>query len=435
MSKPNKLLTEEVGEDIYDLIKQLYPICRSITGGGVRKTLKIVKRHIPLNIHEVPSGTKVFDWIVPKEWMIKDAYIKNSHGEKIIDFRQSNLHVLNYSSPIHRKMKLKELKKHLFTLPDYPDTIPYVTSYYKENWGFCLTQKQYDTLKDSTYGALIDSSLKRGYLTYGEFFIKGKSKEEILFTTYTCHPSLCNDNLSGVALLTFLAKYIKGMNSKYSYRFLFIPETIGAITWLSINENKISNIKCGLVSTCVGDSGKLTYKRTRSGTAIIDKIVEKVLIDSGEPYEIIDFNPADGSDERHFCSPGINLAIGSLMRTPYGRFSEYHTSADDLNFVGAKYLGNSLARYLDVIFILENNGTYLNLYPKGEPQLGRRGLYRAVGYRGLSLNESAIFWVLNFSDTNNSLLDIAFRSGFSFRDIKCAADALLKKGLLKIVSI
>lgn len=416
---------------MHNFIKTLYPICRSITGDGVRQTLSIIKKQIPITISDVPSGTKVLDWTIPKEWNIKDAWIKNPKGKKIVDFKKSNLHVVNYSIPVQKKVSLNELKKHLFTLPDHPDWIPYITSYYKESWGFSLPHKQYAKLQNGTYEVFIDSTLKKGNLTFGELYIKGKTKEEVLLSTYICHPSLCNDNLSGVAVLTFLAKYLLSQKLKCSYRFLFIPETIGAITWLSKNEKKLSNVKHGLVATCLGDSGKSTYKKSRNGNATIDKAVEKVLIDSKEPYKIIDFSPT-GSDERQFCSPGFNLPIGSLMRTPYGKFPEYHTSADNLNFVAEKNLKNSLEKYKKVISILENNETYLNLNPKGEPQLGKRGLYKMIGSpKGRDLNELTMLWVLNLSDGNNSLLDISIKSNIDIKDIKKAANVLLEAKLLK----
>ena len=422
---------------MYELIKELYPICRSITGKGVRETLKIIKKHIPLEIHEVPTGTKVFDWAIPKEWNIKDAYIKNSKGKKIVDFKNTNLHVLNYSIPINKKCSLKELKEHLFSLPEYPDRIPYLTSYYKENWGFCLTHEQLESLEEDTYEVVIDSELKDGSLTYGELLIEGKSKDEVLISTYICHPSLCNDSLSGISLLTFLAKYLKDKNLKYSYRFLFIPETIGAITWLSLNEDKISKIKHGLVATCLGDSGKLTYKKSRKGNAVIDKAVEKVLKDSGDLHDIVDFFPF-GGDERQFCSPGFDLPVGSLMRTLYGTFPEYHTSADNFDFVHPNYLADSFLKYLKVIYVLEQNRTYSNLNPKGEPQLGKRGLYRhthrrMIGGRLDGSHELAMLWVLNLSDGTNSLLDISLQSGMTFEQIKDAADALSDKDLLEAV--
>ena len=421
----------ELGSEMYELMEKLYPICRSITGNGVRETLNIISDYIPLEIHEIPTGTKVFDWIVPKEWNIKDAYIKNSKGEKIVDFNKSNLHVLNYSVPIHKKISLKELKEHLYTLPDYPNWIPYLTAYYKENWGFCLPHNQFKKLEEGEYEVFIDSTLEDGHLTFGELYLKGKSDDEILFSCYICHPSLCNDNLSGTVLLTFLSKLLSDIDLKYSYRFLFIPETIGAITWLSLNENKISNIKYGIVATCVGDPGISTYKKTHDGDVIIDKIVQKTLIDSGDKYNIVEFFPS-GSDERQFSSPGFKLPVGSLMRTMYGHFPEYHTSADNLDFVQPEYLADSLVKYLKIIFILENNSTYLNLNPKCEPQLGKRGLYRMIGSQKLGgINELAMFWVLNLSDGTNSLLDISIRSELTFEQIKAAADALHAHDLLE----
>lgn len=420
-----------MGEEMYSLMKRLYPICRSITGNGVRETLDIIKEQIPLEIQEINTGKKVFDWTIPKEWNIKDAYVKNSRGEKVIDFQNSNLHILNYSVPIHKKIPLQELQKHLFTLPDFPDRIPYLTTYYNEQWGFCISHNQYEQLKDDVYEVFIDSRLTDGTLTFGELYLRGQMKEEVLLTCYVCHPSLCNDNLSGVVLLTILAKYLRNMSLKYSYRFLFIPETIGSIAWLSLNEDKTGRIKHGLVATCVGDSGKSTYKRSRIGDAFIDRAVEKVLCDSGQLYEIVDFFPT-GSDERQFCSSGFNLPVGSLMRTPYGRFSEYHTSADNLDFVKAENLANSLEKYMDVISVIENNVVYLNKNTKCEVQLGKRGLYNTTGGRKQGeIQTIALFWVLNFSDGKNSLLDIALRSGLSFREIKAAADALFQKNLLE----
>ncbi len=426
---------EEIGDYMHDIMKKLFPICRSITGDGIRQTLKIIKDNIPIEIIEVPTGTKVFDWTVPKEWNINDAFVKNSKGKKIIDFKKSNLHVVSYSISIKKKLPLEELKKHLFSLPKYPGWIPYLTSYYNENWGFCLTHNQFDKLEEDIYEVLIDSTLKEGHLTYGEFYLRGETEKEILFSCYICHPSLCNDNLSGPVLLTALANNLirikKNTRLKYSYRFLFIPETIGAINWLYHNENNVKNIISGLISTCVGDSGNTTYKKTREGNTITDIVIEKVLIDSGEPFKIIEFFPS-GSDERQFCSPGFNLSIGSLMRTVYGHFPEYHTSADNLDFVKPRFLANSLKKYMKYIYILENNKTYINLNPKCEPQLGRRGLYRMIGgQKGEEIDELAIFWVLNLSDGKNSLLDISIRSKMSFELIKKTADALIKKKLLQ----
>jgi aminopeptidase-like protein len=429
----NKISTDKIGEEIYRLISELYPLCRSITGNGVRESLSILQRHIPLEIHEVPSGSKVFDWIVPKEWNIRDAFVKNSKGEKVIDFRKSNLHVLNYSVPVKKKVSLAELKEHLYTNSDYPDWIPYRTSYYKEIWGFCISYNQLKDLQEDEYEVFIDSTLTDGNLTYGEFYIPGKSEEEILLSTHICHPSLCNDNLSGVALTTFLAKNLKGLSLKYSYRFLFIPGTIGAITWLSRNEANVSKIKHGLVMACLGDSGNFTYKKSRQGVADIDRTVMHVLKSSGDHYEIQDFVPF-GYDERQFCSPGFNLPVGCLMRTPHGRYPEYHSSADNLAFVRPAHLSESYSKILTILYTLENNTKYLNQNPKCEPQLGRRGLYQMIGgQQDTRTRELALLWVLNLSDGNNSLLDIAERSSQQFEGIKDAADALIKYGLLKEV--
>ncbi|MHA1725133.1 MAG: DUF4910 domain-containing protein [Promethearchaeota archaeon] len=432
---------DALGTKILNLIKELYPICRSITGEGVRKTLNIIKKHVPLEIIEVPSGTKVFDWIVPKEWNIKDAYIKNSRGQKIVDFSMSNLHVLNYSIPIKGKFKFSELKDHVYTIPEHPTWIPYRTSYYKEDWGFCMPHVKFQELQDDDdeFEILIDSSLKDGYLTYGEYYISGRSESEFLFSTYICHPSLCNDNLTGPAIQTFLAKKIKEISEqgklKNSYRFLWIPETIGAITWLSRNEKKVQRIKYGLVLTCLGDSGQFTYKKSRKGNALIDKIVEKVLKESNTSYKIIDFYPF-GSDERQYCSPGFNLPVGSLMRTPYGNYQEYHTSADNLNFIKVENLIESYEKYLKIIEIAEKNKIYLNTNPKCEPQLSKYSLYETIGGENKrKIDKEAILWVLNLSDGNHSLLDISIRSNLRFSDILNATRILEEKGLLQEIKI
>jgi aminopeptidase-like protein len=419
------------GQEMHELIAELYPLCRSITGDGVRNTLSIIKNHIPLTVHEVPTGTQVFDWTVPKEWNIRDAYVKNSLGERVIDFQHSNLHIMSYSIPVRKMVHLKELQEHLFTLREHPDWIPYRTSYYKENWGFCLTYNQSLELKDDTYEVCTDVSLEDGYLTYGEYYLKGEQLDEILMSCHVCHPSLCNDNLSGIALLTFLAKYLGSLSLRYSYRFLFIPGTIGSVTWLCLNEGKVSKIKHGLVVACMGDPGKSTYKKSRQGDAEIDRAVTHVLQYSGQEYEVMNFSPY-GYDERQFCSPGFNLPIGCLMRTPHGRFPEYHTSADNLTFVQPKYLADSFSKALSVIDLLENNKLYINQNPKCEPRLGKYGLYRSIGGQAEERrDELAMLWVLNLSDGYHTLLDIADRCGLPFDIIKNAADALLTHNLLK----
>jgi aminopeptidase-like protein len=425
------LQAPDPGREMYELIAELYPFCRSITGDGVRRTLGVLQKHIPLEVHEVPTGTSVFDWTVPKEWNIRAAYVKNSTGERILDFERSNLHVVGYSVPVRKPLSLQELREHLHTLPEHPDWIPYRTSYYKESWGFCLSHKQFLELGEGEYEVCIESSLADGHLTYGECHLRGERTDEVLLSCHVCHPSLCNDNLSGIALATFLAKFLSAQSLRYSYRFLFIPGTIGSITWLCLNEARVSQIKHGLVLACVGDPGKSTYKKSRRGDAEIDRAVAHVLKHCGSDYDIADFSPY-GYDERQFCSPAFNLPMGCLMRTPHGRFPEYHTSADDLDFVQPWALADSFWDCLSVLDVLEHNKTYVNQNPKCEPRLGKRGLYRAIGGQADGGgDELAMLWVLNLSDGDHSLLDIADRSGLAFDVIRRAADALLDHALLK----
>ena len=418
-----------IGEAMHAFIAELYPICRSITGDGVRETLRRVGAHIPLTVQEVPTGTPAYDWTVPKEWNIRYAWVKNASGEKVVDFQRSNLHVLNYSVPVHKRVSLGELKQHLFSIPEHPDWTPHRTSYYNETWGFCLPHRELLALEDGEYEVFIDSTLAPGNLTYAECFLPGDSEEEVLISTHTCHPSLCNDNLSGIAVATFLAKRLAEFPRRYSYRFLFAPSTIGSIVWLSRNEEKIGRIKHGLVLTCLGDDGGFTYKRSRRG-AEIDRAAELVLKHSGKHWKVLDFYPY-GYDERQYCSPGFNLPIGLFMRTQHGCFPEYHSSADNLDFVKPGALAESYAHILSVLHVVEANRTYLNLNPKCEPQLGRRGLFRVIGGHGAPNMETALLWVLNFSDGEHSLLDIAEKSNLPFESIKHAADVLAAHGLLR----
>ncbi len=422
----------KIGQRMYALVEELYPICRSITGNGVRSTLEIIKQSTPITIHEVKTGTQVFDWTVPKEWNINDAYIIGPDGDKIVDFNENNLHVLNYSAPINTTVPLDKLKEHLYTLPEHPQWIPYRTSYYQEKWGFCLSHDQYTSLKEGDYEVVIDSTLSDGHLTYGEYLIKGETDDEILLSCHICHPSLCNDNLSGIALMAQLIDHLHKQKLRYSYRFLFIPGTIGSITWLSRNENTAAKIKHGLVVVCVGDPGSFTYKRSRDGDAEIDRAVLNVLGDIETDFNVIDFYPY-GYDERQYCSPGFNLKVGSLSRSTHGCFPEYHTSADNLSFITPDAMEESLSVYISVMDILENNKTYINTSPKCEPQLGKRGLYDSTG--GTHTNDKnfqmALLWILNLSDGSYSLLDIAERSQIPFSTIKAAAAALYGTDLLK----
>jgi aminopeptidase-like protein len=389
---------------------------------------------IPLSTHEVPTGTQVFDWVIPEEWNIKQAFIKDPQGKKILDFNNLNLHVLNYSSPVEKRIPLIELQKHIFTIPEQPDLVPYRTSYYQRNWGFCMSHKQLMGLEDGMYEVLIDSSLTKGSLSYGEYFLPGQKKDEVLISTHICHPSLCNDNLSGLVVSAFMARCLGKQSLRYSYRFIFVPATIGSIAWLSLNENKLHRIKHGLVVTLLGDSSSFTYKKSRRGNTVIDKVAEHYLKHSGKSHSVIDFMPY-GYDERQYCSPGFNLPVGCLTRTPHAEFPEYHTSADNLDFIAPGNLAESLTTLLDLVFILENNHTYANQNPKCEPMLGKRGLYQKIGGRNDSKEtQLAALWVLNMSDGSNSLLDIADRSGMPFKIIKHAADALLECGLLQQIN-
>jgi aminopeptidase-like protein len=414
---------------MHELAAELYPICRSITGDGVRKTLAALARSIPLTVEEVPSGTRVLDWTVPREWNIRDAWIAGPDGRRVVDFADSNLHVLGYSVPLRERMPLARLREHLFTLPDQPDLIPYRTSYYNEAWGFCMAHSRMEALEEGEYEVCIDSSLEDGSLSYGECFQAGEQREEVLISCHTCHPSLANDNLAGIAVATALARTLADRRRRYSYRFLFIPGTIGSITWLARNEELAGRIRHGLVLTCLGDAGGMTYKRSRRGTADIDRTVAHVLERSG-PHEIRDFSPW-GYDERQYCSPGFDLPVGCLMRTPHGEFPEYHTSADDLDLVRPEFLADSLRHLLAIVAVLEANRAYTNLSPKGEPQLGSRGLYQAIG--GEADRQSAqlaLLWVLNQSDGSHDLLDIAERSGLPFETVATAAERLREADLL-----
>ncbi len=411
-------------------VADLYPICRSITGDGVRETLRRLQRLAPLTIHEVPSGTEVFDWTVPREWNIRDAYIKNDRGERVVDFQRSNLHVVSYSVPVRTRLSLERLRPHLFTLPDRPDWIPYRTSYYAENWGFCLSQRQLDALGPGEYDVCIDSSLEPGSLTYGEVYLPGESTDEVLVSAHLCHPSLANDNLSGLVIGAHLAQYLEQVARRYSYRFLFVPGTIGAITWLARNETVVPSIRHGLVLASLGDAGRLTYKKSRRGDAAVDRAAMHVLRQLGD-HEIFEFSPY-GYDERQFCSPGFNLPVGRLSRTPMDRSREYHTSADNLQFIDPLQLARSLTSCLAILYVLENNRTYVNQNPKCEPQLGKRGLYHALGgLTNVPSTEMGLLWTLNLSDGQHGVLDIADRSGLPFETIDRVVTVLRDHGLLK----
>lgn len=431
-TNPNDTLDlERLGDEMHRLCTELYPICRSLTGDGVRETLRTLRQRLPVEICEVPTGTQAFDWTTPREWNIRDAWIKDADGRKVVDFKSHNLHVVGYSVPVHRTLPLSELRDHLHSLPDRPEWIPYRTSYYKETWGFCLPHRQLESLPDGEYEVFIDSTLEDGRLTWGDLLLPGESTDEILLSCHVCHPSLCNDNLSGIAVVHALARILAAQPRRWSYRFLFVPGTIGSITWLSRNEAAAGRVRAGLVAANLGDSGGFTYKRSRRGDAEIDRAVPLALRDLGEAFEIQEFVPY-GYDERQYCSPGINLPMGSLTRTPWGRYPEYHTSADNPELVTAEALAASLRAYLQVVDILERNRTYVNLSPNCEPQLGRRGLYGSLGGTDRKRErELAMLWVLNQSDGDHSLLEIAERSELPFAIVADAAEALVTADLLE----
>ena len=420
------------GEELYKLVAELYPICRSITGDGVRRTLEIVERELGgLAVSEVPTGTQVLDWTVPREWNVRDAWVADAAGRRVIDFQASNLHLVSYSVPVRATIGLAELREHLFTLPDQPDWVPYRTSYYAERWGFCASQRLVDSLPEGDYEVCVDTTLADGHLTYGEHLVEGQTQDEVLVSCHVCHPSLANDNRGGIAVARRLARLLgQGRRPRYSYRFLFIPGTIGSITWLARNQDNLGRIRHGLVLSGVGDPGGFTYKRSRRGDTEIDRAVAQVLGRSGRDHQLVDFSPY-GYDERQYCSPGFNLPVGRLGRTPFATYPQYHTSADDLDFVGPAQLQESLEVCQEIVEVLEGNRRYLNLFPKGEPQLGRRGLYGSIGGRSdAEERQMAMLWVLNLSDGDHSLLDVAERAGLPFAQVADVAAVLEEAGLL-----
>jgi aminopeptidase-like protein len=425
----------ELGEQMYELARRLYPIPRSLTGDGVRETLSILAERVPLEVREVPTGTEAFDWTVPREWNVREAWIADPSGRRVVDFADHSLHLVGYSVPVHRKLPLAELREHLYSLPDQPELIPYRTSYYDESWGFCLPHRTLEALPEGEYEVLVDSDLADGSLTYGELAIPGETDREVLVSCHVCHPALANDNLSGLAVTLFLAQALLERSRQapllHTYRFLWLPGTIGAITWLAANREAAARIDHGLVAANLGDGGPFHYKRSRRGFAMIDRVVMHLLQTSGAEHRIEPFVPF-GYDERQYCSPGFDLAVGSLTRTPWGRYPEYHTSADDLSLIAPTNLAASLETYLRVMEILEGNRTYRNLAPYGEPQLGRRGLYAKIGGAAEGRERQLdLLWVLNFSDGREPLLAVAERASRPFRAIREAADALLEADLLE----
>jgi len=416
----------------WPLIAALYPICRSITGNGVRHTFDLLQQEVSLQRTEVPTGTKALDWDIPNEWNIRDAWIADANGRRVVDFQAHNLHVVNYSAPVRRTMTLGELKPHLHSLPDKPDWIPYRTSYYREHWGFCLRHRDLERLGPGPYEVVIDSTLGPGSLTYAECTIPGHTQGEAIVYTHTCHPSLANDNLTGIAVAAVLARAMRDEKPRLTWRFIFGPGTIGSLTWLSRNETNLGRMRAGLTIGLLGDEGPLTYKRSRRGNRVTDRAAELVLRRGFPEARIVDFEPY-GYDERQFCSPGFDLPVGRLTRSPNGQYPEYHTSADDLELIKPECLAESIRALASLIAVLDANRTLLNLSPKGEPRLGKRGLYGSVGGTAPGAFEHALLWVLSFSDGEHDLIAIAERSGLEFDLIDKAASALEEAGLARPV--
>ena len=422
---------DAVGNAMHALMQRMYPICRSITGEGLRSTLEILKEELPLECHHVASGTRTYDWTINDEWNVRDAYIADKDGRRVVDFREHNLHLVGYSIPVQATMTLEQLRPHLHTLPAHPEWIPFRTSFYSRTWGFCLSHKQLESMDEGPYEVVIDTTISRGAMNYGEVFFPGESREEVMFTAHVCHPSMANDNLTGIAVASELARTVQSLPRRhFSYRFLFAPGTIGSIAWLSRNASTLGNIRHGLVLTGLGGPGALVFKQTRTGSRDIDKVASHVVSRRGG--EVRAYSPY-GYDERQFNAIGFDLPFGRLSRTPHSEYPEYHTSADDLDYVKPSELADSYVAALEIIDTLESSVRYRNLRPYGEPQLGKRGLYPPMGGQAASEAVMAMLWILAFCDGTSSLLDIASRSQTDFAVIRRAADDLAGAGLIEPV--
>ncbi len=439
MSTPDTLSTAALTADDFahattsmlGLMRDLYPMCRSITGPGTRSTLARIGRTIPLQLTEVPTGTPVFDWAVPREWSIEDAYLEHESGRRFAEFQRSNLHVVSYSVPVDTVMPLSALRERLHTLPQHPNWIPWRSSYYRDDWGFCLSENERAAMPDGQYRAVIRSRLQDGSLSLAEFVHRGETDEEVLLFAHTCHPSLCNDNLSGIAVATQVATWLAGRRTRYTYRVLFAPATIGSITWLALNQARLARVRHGLVLAMLGDGSALKYHRTKSGGSAIDRAAECALRGAQAAATMLDFSPW-GFDERQFNMPGFRLAVGRLTRALPGSYPEEHTSADTMDVIEPASLQSAWLAVLRIFEVLEGDRRYLNLAPHGEPQLGRRGLYRQSGghYDNVPERHLALLWLLQFSDGEHSLLDIAERSGLDFGLLASCASDLQRAALL-----
>ena len=423
-----------IGKELHKFASELWPLNRSLTGEGVRETLNKISKHLPnLVLKSVPSQTQVFDWTVPQEWAVRDAYIITPNGEKICDFSENNLHLLGYSIPFSGEITLDELKNHLYTSPEQPEAIPFVTSYYKKRWGFSLTQNQFNSLEDGIYKVMIDTKLFDGELNYGELLIHGKSEKEIFLSTYICHPSMANNELSGLAVTTFLAKWLNSIETlEYSYRIIFIPETIGSITYLSKNHLEMKKkIFAGFNVTCVGDNRAYSYLPSRNGKTISDIVANHILKWTDKNFVI--YNWLDrGSDERQFCAPGIDLPVASIMRTKYGEYPEYHTSLDNLeNVVTSEGLEGGYWAIRRAIEAIEKNKKF-KVKVFCEPHLGKRGLYPTISVGKVDKDTSLMMNFLSLCDGRSSLLEIAERLKVPIWDLYEVTNKLQKHNLIQI---
>lgn len=426
---PGRQESAELAEALLERVRHMQPFLRSLTGDGVRRTLDVIGQAVPLHQHSVPSGSSACDWVVPDEWTVRAAHITHADGRRVVDLREHDLHLVGYSVPVRTRLTLAELQPHLHSLPEHPDWIPYRTSYYHRDWGFCLTQRTLDALDDGPYDVVVDTTLAPGELTWGEFVLPGDSSDEVLVSSHLCHPAMVNDNLSGLAVATELAVVLAALPTRrLTYRFLFAPGTIGALAWLEHRAEVLPRVRHGLVLTGLGGPGPLVYKQSRRGGRPIDRAVEHVA--SRLDGQVRRYSPW-GYDERQFNSLGFDLPVGRLTRTPHGEYPEYHTSADDLSLVTGEQLAESVRALLRIVDVLEHDGRYRNLHPYGEPQLGRRGLYPATGGRSADDAVMAMLWTLAMSDGETSLLDVAQRADMDFGTIRAAAVRLTGADLLE----
>lgn len=425
-------MTNADGLTMYQWIRDLFPICRSLTGNGVRETLAYLGRLLPeLRLHEEPSGTTAFDWTVPLEWNIRGAYVENEAGERLIDFKNHNLHVVSYSEPVDSWLSLEELDTHLHSLPDQPDVIPYVTSYYKRTWGFCLSHKQRQALTPGRYHAVIDATLDEGFLTYGELLLPGREQKEVLFSTYVCHPSMANNELSGPAVATALARFVASLpDRRLSYRFIFLPETLGSVVYIARNLEALKkHVVAGFVITCVGDERAYSFLPSRRGDTLADRVARHVLHHKAPDHLSYSFLKR-GSDERQYCSPRVDLPVASIMRSKYGTYPEYHTSADDLTLVTPAGLAGALDIYKECVGVLEHNLRY-QVQVCCEPQLGKRGLYPTTSKKGSAVAVRDMMNLIAHADGQTDLIELAEKTNLYATDAFRIMRPLIEHGLVK----